>query len=190
MPLDKSKVLLGAPDQLTTGAIKFAPVGTTLPTSADAKPAAAFKDAGYVSEDGVSMSAEYNTTDIKDWSKTTIRTILDEFTGELSWQFMQTDLETLQILFGEDNVVVNGQTITVKMNASLPPRRSFIIDVKDGDNKVRIIAPDAQPSLDGEITFNASEVINFGVKLSCLRDDKTGDNIQILTNTGGSTTTP
>lgn len=182
--LNKSKVLIGTPNQVTTAAVWFAPVGTAVPKDATAKLGAEFVQAGYVSEDGVSLSADYSTTDIKDWSKSTIRTVLDEFTGEISFQFMQTDLETLQILFGEDNVVASGKNITVKMNSALPPRRTFVFDVKDGGNLVRVIALDAQPVLDGEISFNASDVIMFGVKLSCLRDDTTGDNVLILTNTG------
>ena len=75
MAIDAKKVLVGAPDQSsTTGAVLYAAVGTTLPTDATTAPYG-FTSGGYVSEDGLTLSASFNTTDIKDWSKGTIRTL-------------------------------------------------------------------------------------------------------------------
>ena len=66
-------VRIGAPDQKVTGAIKHAPVGTTLPTLASIAKAGvtldeAFTGNEYVSEDGLTLSPSMSTTNIKDWS--------------------------------------------------------------------------------------------------------------------------
>ena len=56
MAVDAKKIFIGLPDQATTGAILTAPVGTALPTSAVDTLNVAFKDSGYVTEDGVNVS--------------------------------------------------------------------------------------------------------------------------------------
>ena len=83
-------VRVGAPDQKVTGAIKHAPLGTTIPTLADITKAAvtinqAFTGDEYVSEDGLTLSPSISTTDIKDWSGSTVRKVLESFDGTLSW---------------------------------------------------------------------------------------------------------
>ena len=77
MAIDAKKVLVGAPDQsTTTGAVNFAPIGTTLPTDATTALDNAFSKCGYVSEDGITLSQNYSTTDIHDWSRATVRTMV------------------------------------------------------------------------------------------------------------------
>lgn len=193
MAVNSKKIIIGAPDQATTGAVAFADVGVTAPTTAVATlPSSSWTDSGYVSEDGVSVTPTYNTTDIKDWSRATVRTLLDEFTGEVKFAFIQTDYESLVALFGAENVVKtaasssNGEQITVKMGARMAPAKAWCFSMKDGDARVRIFLPNAQPVLDGDITFVASEPITWGVLLKCGADSN-GDAIVILTDDGATT---
>ena len=48
MAVDASKVLVGTPDQLTTGAILCAPVGTKTPDLSNITPAAVTLDSAFV----------------------------------------------------------------------------------------------------------------------------------------------
>ena len=87
MPNTKD-VRVGAPDQKTTGAIKHAPIGTTLPTLSSITKAAvtldgAFTGDEYVSEDGLTLTPSMSTTEIKDWSGSTVRKVLESFDGTL-----------------------------------------------------------------------------------------------------------
>ena len=66
MPNTKD-VRIGAPDQKTTGAIKHAPLGTTLPVLTDITTAAvtlnsAFVGDEYVSEDGLTLTPSMSET--------------------------------------------------------------------------------------------------------------------------------
>ena len=91
MAIDPKKVLVGAPDQSpTTGAVNYADTSATRPTSA-VSTLTGFTPCGYVSEDGLTLSTDYGTTTIKDWSKSTVRTLLDEFSGTVSFSFIQRD---------------------------------------------------------------------------------------------------
>ena len=188
MAVDAKSVLVGAPDQAVTGAVNYAAIGTTLPTSAGAA-LTGFTDAGYVSQDGLTLTPEYSTTDINDWSGATVRTILETFTGEISWTFIQTSEAELKALIGEDNVTVtpatvsHGTQLAISMGAELAPERSYAFKMKDGDAKVLIVAPNAQIIPDGDISFVANDAISWGCKLSC-HPDATGKSIYIYTDDG------
>lgn len=190
MAIDATKVLVGAPDQsATVGAVNYAPTNTTLPTDASSALGQGFTKCGYVSEDGLVISTDYGTKEIKDWSKSTVRTLLDEFTGEVTFSFIQTDYESLCAIFGSENVVKtdatssHGTQITVKIGAHIAGAKAYVFNMKDGNAKVRVVLPNATPTLNGDLTFNAGDAINWSVKLTC-GADVNGESIYIYTDDG------
>ena len=120
--------------------------------------------------------------------------MLDEFTGEVKFAWIQTDYDSLVALFGSSNVTKtdatgsHGEQITIKMGARMAPAKAWCFDVKDGDARVRILLPNAQPTLDGDLTFVANDPIKWNVSLKC-NADSNGDQILILTDDGITTTT-
>ena len=186
MAIDAKKVLVGAPDQSSTvGAVNYADLNTTAPTDAGTALAAGYTKCGYVSEDGLTISTDYGTTKIKDWSKATVRTLLDEFTGEVTFAFIQTDYDGLCAIFGASHVTQSGNKITVKLGAHLAPAKSFAFNMKDGDAKVRVYLPNAQAKLDGDLTFVANEPITWSVKLEC-NADSDGESIYVFVDEAAS----
>lgn len=190
MAIDAKKVLVGAPDQsTTTGAVNIAATTATLPTDAISVLGNAFDKCGYVSEDGVSLSQNYSTSNIKDWSRANVRTLLDEFTGEVSLTFIQTGYEELCAIFGAENVTktnatsTHGEQIAVKVGAHLANPKAFVFNMKDGDARMRIVLPNAQAMPDGDITFVANQPISWGCRLTC-NADADGESIYIYTDDG------
>lgn len=190
MALDNKKVIIGAPNQsATAGAVAYAETSATLPTDAAAALGTGWTDGGYVSEDGVSVTPTYNTTDIKDWSKGTVRTVLNEFTGEVAFAFIQTDEASLKAIFGEESVTKtaataqHGEQLTVKLGARMAPSKAYCFSMKDGDARARIVLPNAQPVIDGSLTFAADSPISWPVILKCSADAN-GDSIIIMTDDG------
>ena len=190
MAIDAKKVLVGAPDQSpTTGAVNYADTTATLPTDATSVLGNAFSKCGYVSSDGVTIAASYSTTDLKDWSLSTVRTLLDEFTGEVTFSFIQTDYESLCAIFGDDNVertaatAQHGEQIRVKIGAHMAPAKAYVFNMKDGDARVRVYLPNAQALLDGDLTFVAGDPITWSVRLECSADAN-GESIYIFTDDG------
>lgn len=174
MGIDVKHVVVGAPDQSSTvGAVNWAPTGTTLPTDARAALPNTWKSGGYVSTDGVSLSMDQSTTAIQDWSLGHVRTLLEDFTGTVTFRFIQTDYESLCMLFGASNVTqtaatsTKGATISVNIGPELPPAKAFTFNMKDGDQRIRLCLPNAQPTVDGELTFVANEPISWGISLDC-----------------------
>ncbi|MFZ1361460.1 MAG: IPT/TIG domain-containing protein [Candidatus Nanopelagicales bacterium] len=187
--VDNSKVLVGAPDQLVTGAILSAPRGTPLPTHPRATLNAAFKSSGYVGEEGVSMSLERSLADIKDWSGAVIRKILEEFAGQLSWAHLETNIESAKNFAGDDQVSISpataehGELMTMKLGAFELPRKSWVIKLKDGDARAMIVIEDGQITETDDITFSTSEPVTWPVTLSAYPASD-GSNIKIVTDDG------
>lgn len=193
MPNTKD-VLIGAPEQKTTGAIKHAPLGTTLPSLSDISTSgvtlnSAFVGDEYVSEDGLTLSPSMSTTDIKDWSKSTVRKVLDSFDGNLSWTMISTNEGALGVAFGAEHLTVNaaatthGKQIKAELGAHLPEAQSWVFLMKDGNARVVVLVPNGQVTEVGEVTFSASAAIGWNVTLSCYPDSD-GESIYILTDDG------
>ena len=193
MPYTKD-VRIGAPDQKTTGAIKHAPLGTTLPSLSDVKVSGVTLDNAltgdeYVSEDGLTLTPSMSTTDIKDWSGATVRKVLESFDGTLAWTMISTNEGSLGVAFGADHVDTNaaaldhGAQTKVSLGAHLPDPESFVFLMKDGDARIVIVVPNGQVTEVGEVTFAANAAVGWNVTLSCYPDDN-GESIYILTDDG------
>ena len=187
-------VRVGAPDQKVTGAIKHAPVGTTLPDLTDITKAAvtlnqAFTGDEYVSEDGLTLSPSRNTTEIKDWSGSTVRKVLESFDGTLSWTMISTNAGALSIAFGADHVTTaaattaHGAQVKAALGAYLPEAQAWVFLMKDGDARIVIAVPDGQITEVGEVTFASNTAVGWQVTLSCYPDTN-GNCIYIMTDDG------
>lgn len=189
-----SDVRVGAPEQSTTGAIKHAPLGTTLPTLESISTSGvvldnAFTGNEYVSEDGLTLSPSMSTSDIKDWSGAVVRKLLESFDGTLAWTMISTDENALKIAFGDDYVTKNVATIAhgtqlrAALGAHLPDEQSWVFLMKDGDARIVIVVPDGQITEVGDVTFKANEAVGWNVTLSCY-PDSSGHSIYIMTDDG------
>ena len=187
-------VRIGAPDQKTTGAIKHAPVGTTLPELTDITKAAvtidqAFSGNEYISEDGLALSPSISTTDIKDWSGATVRKVLESFDGTLKWTMISTNASALGIAFGADHVDTAAATTThgaqtrAALGAHLPEPQSWVFLMKDGDARIVIVVPNGQVTEVDEVTFASNAAVGWGVTLACYPDED-GESIYIMTDDG------
>lgn len=190
-----SKILVGAPDRVT-GAIMAAPVGTALPTDAVAAPNVAFEDLGYISEDGLSVSQASSWEKIKDWGGDQVRTFLTEFTGTLSWTFLETNDDALEAMYGVANVTITAATAStgkytaVKLNSTEPQAKSWMFNIADsiapaGDvaRKIRIVVPNGQITERGDLSFSRNEAVMFPVTLEAY-PDASGNSIYIYTTDG------
>lgn len=187
-------VRVGAPEQKTTGAIKNAPIGTTLPTLASISKNGvqidqAFTGDEYVSEDGLTLTPSVSTTDIKEWSGATVRKVLESFDGTLSWTMISTNAGSLGVAFGADYVdseaatANHGNQNKVSLGAHLPEPRSWVFLMKDGDARIVIVVPNGQVTEVGEVTFAANAAVGWNVTLSCYPDEN-GECIYIYTDDG------
>lgn len=196
MATSTAKILVGAPDRVT-GAVMAAPLGTALPTNAIVAPNVLFKDLGYISEDGVGLSQSSSWEKIKDWGGDNVRTFLTEFTGTLTWSFLETNDDALQAMYGAANVTVTAATAStgkytaVKLNSTEPSPLSWIFNVADSTvadlpRKVRIVVPNGQITERGDISLSRNQAIMYPVTLEAY-PDATGNSIYVYSTDGDFT---
>ena len=194
MAVDAKKVLIGTPDQLTTGAILCAPLGTEIPTLDDLRPSGVtlddeFKDAGYANEDGLALTPDMSTNAIKEWGGAVVRQVLEEFNGSIAFTLIQTDETAFKMAFGDDYVTAqaatadHGNQLMAKIGAHLPDAKAWVFKMKDGAARMLIVVPNGQVTTLDEVTFNATDPVGWAITLSCYPDD-TGTSIYILTDDG------
>lgn len=188
--MDAKTIFVASPDQGTTGMVLNAPLGTALPTSTKDALDAEFKGSGYVSEDGVSVSPTWDTTPLKDMSGATVRTLLDEFNGEITFSLMNLmDEQSARQAFGDNAITYTAATSTdgnemkIALGAELPAIQSWVFNMKDGDARVRIVVPCGQVTALDSLEFTKSDSANLSVTLTCTPDD-TNKSIYIYTNDG------
>lgn len=84
-----------------SGDIAVAPVGTALPTTPTAALDAAFKNLGYVTEDGVTFSDSVDVEDVPAWqSPVPIRRLVTGRSKSVSFELQQWNRQNFELAFG------------------------------------------------------------------------------------------
>lgn len=158
---DSSNVSFGKPK--ATGAVFVAPAGTPLPTNATSSLNAAFEGLGYVSEDGLVNSVESDTENVNAWGGDLVLVGQTTFMETFMVNLIETNAEALKVYYGEDNVTVNGDDITVVQNSAMLPSVVVVFElVLTGGRIKRIVVPNAQiVDRSGEITYVDGEPIAY-----------------------------
>lgn len=196
MATDATKANVGRADYVT-GAVSYGAVLATVPTTMTAAETATsgFTKSGYVSEDGLELSMDYSTNDVREWNGATVRKLLESFTGEFSFTLLQAfSYEDACIAFGAENVTRTAATLTtgeqlhIAIGAHLPEAHAWCFNMKDGDAAMKVLVPNGQVTSLDSITFVANDVIKLPVTVSCYDDGTgTGDSIHVFTDDGQKT---
>lgn len=190
MALNAKHVYAPAPDQSSvTGAVYIATVGVTEPTDATTALGGSWSDGGYVDENGISITVNRSTTPIRDWSKAAVRTLLSEFSGSISLNFLQVDEFSAKRVFGTSNVTKTaatsskGELIKVSIGAELPPVEAWCFNMKDGNARIRVFVPRGQITSVNDMAYKPDQGHVIGGTLECY-DDGTGKSIVVFYDDG------
>ena len=168
-------VVAGKP--LATGGILSGPLGTPLPTDASTAPNAAITGVGYISDDGVSESMNRETDKIKAWGGDVVKIVQSEHS--VTYQYTMIEAARAEVnreVYGEPNVTATGATTThgnqlaIKVTAEQLPHRVRVIEIKDGDARVRIVLPDSQITEVGDVTYQDAAIIAYPVTVEAFPD--------------------
>lgn len=129
-----------------SGQVWFAPVGTTLPAVGDDPTAAlnaAFVPAGYLTEDGPTLSVGSEVTDFMAWqSRTAIRREKQTQDIQFSFVLQQWNSENISLAFGGGTVTDEGGGLWSYQFPEADDaldERSLVVDTVDGDNNFRFV---------------------------------------------------
>lgn len=139
---------------LATGMFFTAPAGTALPSKLSEPLDEAWTEVGDVTSDGITLTMDKSTDNLKNWANQIKRTIMSDHSETIQSPIMDTTEETLKTVFGPENVTVAGDVVKVNLSASnLPQPQAYLWLMKDGDNMMAIGCSQGQIGKVENVTF-------------------------------------
>lgn len=170
---DATKVSAGKPTTAVAGSVFAAVAGTAVPADATTALAAAYKELGYISEDGVTNENTPESEEVKAWGGDIVLSSLTGKPDRFTFALIEClNLEVLKMVYGDSNVTGTLATgVTVKAKAVDPPERALVFDmIMTGGVLKRIAIPRAKISEMEEITYNDTDPVSYGVTITALPD--------------------
>ena len=173
------------------GAVFRAPLGTTLPTDAKAELDKAFKQLGYISEDGAVNSNSPSSENTSAWGGDTVLNTQGEKPDTFKFTLIEAmNTEVLKAVYGDSNVTGDLTAgITVKANSEQQKECAWVIDMilKD-DVKKRIVIPDAAVTSVGDITYADNTPVGYETTISAVPNDDGDTHYEYLVATDAAHT--
>lgn len=147
-----------------TGALYVGPTTVTAPTSASSALGQDLKDLGYFSDDGVTETRDRSTDTIRGWQKAaTLREVVTEASLSFQGVLVETKKETVELYYGSA-VATDG---SIKINPSnTGGRKTYVLDIIDGDELIRAYIPSGEITEVGDQTFASGEPIGYDVTVT------------------------
>lgn len=180
-------VTVGKPKKV--GAVFRAPLGTELPTDAKAALDPAFKNLGYVSEDGVTNSNSPSCESIKAWGGDVVLNLQTEKPDTFKFMLIEAlNIDVLKAVYGDANVsgdLTSG--ITIKANSGEQAACCWVFDmVLKGNVAKRIVVPCASVTAVDDITYKDNAAIGYGTTISAVPDDSGNTHYDYTVNGPGA----
>lgn len=150
------------------GYVFAAPVGTPLPTTTNESLNAAFKDLGFVSEDGFKIGNSFNGgVEVKEWRGNTVYNHPGSKSETASLKYIEAlNIEVLKVIYGPDNVTVTNGEVHIASDADGAKPMSYVVDIEQRGGRLRrVVLPDATITSLGDIVFKNNEAVGYDVTL-------------------------
>lgn len=172
---DSQNVSFGKPK--ATGALFVAPAGTTVPTNATDALDPLFKGLGYVSDEGLVNGVETDVEDVFAWGGDNVLSGQTTYGEAFTFNLIETNIEVAKLYYGEDNVTVDGDNITIRANSKPLPEIVFVAElVLTGGRIKRVVVERGQiADRSGEITYVDGEPVAYPINLKAFPNSTDGD---------------
>jgi len=157
-----------------TGAVSVGDTDATAPTGTSGA-LTGFSDLGLIGEDGVTESRGRSTNDIKAWQGgALVRTVVTD--GTLTYHFimLETSKATAELFYGATSVADVSDGSLVIVPTSTGGRKSFVLDVIDGSELLRVYVPQGEVTEVGDRVYQNGEAIGYEVTVTAYLDATLG----------------
>lgn len=168
-----ANVTTGRPN--ISGSVFVAPIGTAIPTDATTPLDAAYKNLGYVSEDGLKNANDLTMSAIKEWGGLVVYRSLTEMVDDFNFALLEsTNVDVLKTVYNNDNVDqdISSGEIAIDVKAEDPQECVFVFELAlRGNKKKRIVVPDGAVTAREEISYTAEDAVMYGITVSAYPDE-------------------
>lgn len=188
----QNKDLVSAFRPQLSGAISYAPIGTALPTDAVSDLDKKFVKLGYISEDGMTQSADFDSDTEKAWGGDVVNNIFNGKTITFEFKLIETlNKDVNAAVFGMKNVdgeITTG--LTVKDTNTEPESYAWVVDMVGKNGAlVRKVIPSASITDMDDITYATSESAGYDITITAQPDKDGVTNYTCIKSVTGATTT-
>ena len=140
------------------GAVFVAPLKTALPEDAKSELDAAFKNLGFISEDGIKNENTASSEDIKAWGGAIVNSVQKEKTDKFKMTFIEAlNIDVLKFIYGESNEEAEEQVMVIDT-------------VLKGGYLKRVVIPICKLTEMGEIPYSDSDTLGYESTVSAFPD--------------------
>jgi hypothetical protein len=154
------------------GGIAFAPIGTTLPTAANTQLAAGFKNAGYISNAGVTRAIGIGSTTINAWGGAVAAVLSGSKTETFKFRVINAyEADFLKMVFGDAAGSLD-TGLTVTSNSAQQEAHAWVITMLEVEgNGHRIVVPNGIITEIGEIVYVDNDVVGYEITITAIGND-------------------
>lgn len=153
-----------------TGTVWVAPEGTAIPAGLAAPPTP-WLDAGYTSDDGVTISLSRDQEEINAWQAVDpVRVLVTAEPKTITFELLEFDRESIALAFrgGTWTGVDPGPYVYEPPIAGAQDVRAMLIDGVDGDNSFRLSYPRVQLQGDVEFSLVRTDAVRLPLEFAVL----------------------
>lgn len=171
---------------LATGMFYHAPLGTAFPTYPAETLATAWKKVGDVTADGISLTLDKSTDQLKNWANVIKRIILSDHSESINAPIMDTTQEVFETILGKDNVTytpasgAHGNLVKAHLSGGIPDAEEFLFLMKDGDDMIAIALKGQIMSI-ADVTFAPGSSITWTPTITVI-----DDSLDLIMDDGGA----
>ena len=158
-----------------SGMFYHAAAGTALPSYPTATLGSAWTEVGDVSGDGITLTMDKSTENLRNWANQIKRVIVSEHTETIQAPIMDTTEEVFETIFGEDAVDTStatsghGNIVTVDLSQDqLPEEEAYLFIMKDDDDCIAIGCTNGQITALENVTFAPGSGITWTPTITAL----------------------
>lgn len=188
----QNKELVSSFRPKVSGAVSYAPLGTKIPTDAVSELDSKFVSLGYISEDGMTKSSDFDSDTEKAWGGDVINNIFNGKTVTFEFKLIEVLNKAVnEAVFGKKNVEGDLKTgLTVKDTNAEPENYIWVVDMVGKNSALeRVVIPSASITDMDDLTFATSESAGYDITITAQPDENGVTNTTYITLPNGTTDT-
>ena len=172
-----TNVTAGKPNN--AGAVYYAPIGTPVPADNEATLDAAFKDLGFVSQEGVTRSISKSTTTIKEWGNGTVLITEDEKTVTYKFKLIEyLNPEVQKFVHGSANVTGTiAAGLHIGINDAEAEEHIIVIDQVMRGKKDRMVINRGVITEIGDTTYVGNNAVAYDLTITAMTPTAAADKV-------------